>query len=105
MSFPRFMKRRQRRSGRLWTGLSSTVATKLDRAEALLDELKAVFDSYWASDPLAPFQEKDPVTGADHIGYRLLKGTPDEFPLLVGDVVQNLRSALDHAVYEQTVRC
>lgn len=32
--------------------------------------------------------------------FRLLKKPPDDWPILLGEIVHNLRSALDHLVYE-----
>ncbi|MEA2998554.1 MAG: hypothetical protein QOK17_387 [Sphingomonadales bacterium] len=56
--------------------------------------MKAFFDSK----PYELFPEQDPNTGEHVYRVRVHKCVPDEFSIIVGDVVHNLRSALDQLV-------
>ncbi|MGW4125787.1 hypothetical protein [Nocardia sp. NPDC004711] len=77
---------------------------KLDHARRRLAELTAVVEKYRASEPITygyvavdnPFSDSltDVVYSA-----RVREPIPDEWPLLTGDVLTNLRAALDHSVY------
>jgi hypothetical protein len=57
------------------------------------------------SDAYSIYSEKDPHT-REHIVFLKVEKTPrlDEWAANAGDVVHNLRSALDHLVWELTIR-
>jgi hypothetical protein len=75
----------------------SSARLKHERAVKHIDELGSVLDHFKADKPyiVAPlFNPKTP----EEIYYRLVdaKPVPDEVAIISGDIIQNLRSALDH---------
>jgi hypothetical protein len=80
------------------------VLLKLDRAYEHLDVLGDEITAFSDREP-APFgfrTEKTPRgdEGVEYVLYAVIREKPPpEFSLIIGDVVQNLRSALDHLVY------
>jgi hypothetical protein len=74
---------------------------KIARAEKHLAELKSRMDAFFARDDLYEmFVEAHPQRiGFTVFKIRFVKELPEEFEEIAGDILGNLRSALDHAVY------
>jgi hypothetical protein len=74
--------------------------SKIDRAQKLKEDLEKVLVAFFASQPYKIETKTDVqskrliyfVTKADEI--------PEEIALITGDIIQNLRSALDHLAYK-----
>lgn len=84
------------RSG-LVTDRFSTAWAKLARARKHLSDLTAEIHDFWATDPYQIEEVGSPRSGPGH--YRIAgkpKPLPGVLPLVTGDAVHNLRSALDH---------
>lgn len=78
---------------------------KLVRAQEHLDPLVARIRQYEMSRPYGYVRETDFQTG-EHIAYALLRPPPgDEWYGPLGDLIHNLRAALDHAVYGLSIHC
>jgi hypothetical protein len=72
---------------------------KYRNAESHLQRLDALYDSYYESQPFKI--EEEPTDQPEKLAARLhLQPIPQEIPLIVGDILHNLRSALDSLVYE-----
>ena len=72
---------------------------KVDRASTHIRELEDRINALWATKPfvLAPTEEPD---GRLSYRVRITNEPPKELSLVVGDAVQNLRAALDFAVWQ-----
>jgi hypothetical protein len=77
---------------------------KISHAELHRGRLNRVCRDFRAQDPLNV--EPEPTDQPDRIAYRLhiTKPIPLAIPLIVGDILHNLRSALDSLVYEMVRR-
>jgi len=73
---------------------------KIDRARQHLDCLQDEIRRFLDSHPYRVVIERDREAGELHVVY-YPDGTPDPaWPLIVGDIMHNLRSALDHVVHD-----
>lgn len=74
---------------------------KIERAEKHICDLECAFRKFLRtySDTCTLHTYTDPETGALEVEVSL-KAIPAEFSLILGDTVHNLRSALDHAMWE-----
>jgi hypothetical protein len=72
---------------------------KLKRAREHIEALDGEIESWLGTDAYTISREIDPETGYTVRRAQVQSLPPDELGLLVGDVVQYLRSALDHVVY------
>lgn len=79
------------------------IRAKVERAKQHLRDLEIERDRFLKADPYRVVHERDAETG--HHVYRVydLKTPPGELGLIAGDVIHNLRSALDHLVYALVV--
>lgn len=77
---------------------------KINRSKKLLDELKTACKYFSDSHPYKIATKRNPQT--NQLIYYLLeiKEVPPNIALISGDVVQNLRSALDHLAYSLFVK-
>lgn len=73
---------------------------KVKRANEHIYQLDAVMAEFAKTDFHRLFVEKDPETGYDVLKYEPTKPLPWNVPLIIGDVIHNLHSALDLAVYD-----
>jgi hypothetical protein len=73
---------------------------KLRRANIHRETLAKLVDEFEASEPYTLTRE--PGDKPDEVAYRLriLRETPAEISTVIGDVLHNLRSALDSVAYE-----
>lgn len=70
---------------------------KIKRADAHIHEIHRAYKAFRESNPYGGFVEKDEKAGQLIYKFRALKPIPPDFPTIVGDAIQNLRAALDHA--------
>lgn len=75
---------------------------RLDRAQEQTQLLQAEFQDFSARNPHAVREIYEPSTGRKRAEYLALEEFPDTWSAIVGEVAYDLRSALDHAVYELT---
>ena len=81
--------------------LAGSIA-KVDRASTHLDALQQALSPFLHSEP-KPYRfvaEVDENTSRYLMRLRIEREIPLELSLIVGDIVQNLRTALDHLVWE-----
>jgi len=74
-----------------------SIVSKVNRAEKHFRELHDVLDKFRESKPYVFAPAYDPHTGRQ-IGWEVVVANevPTELPLIFGDILHNLRSALDH---------
>ena len=77
-------------------------SARLDRALEQTQVLQAEFQDFSARAPHAVRELYDPETGRKRAEYFVLEEFPDAWSAIVGEIAYDLRSALDHAVYELT---
>jgi hypothetical protein len=73
---------------------------KVQRAMRHLDDLRKAIESFFESKPYKCSGKPD--LRARKIEYTMdsVEKVPDEIPLIVGDLIQNLRTALDQTAYK-----
>ncbi|TCB17800.1 hypothetical protein E0J18_12020 [Rhizobium leguminosarum bv. viciae] len=71
---------------------------KVDRAKRHLNEYNAILKAFIERDPYQITYELDPLSGELVMAARVREGLPAELSTVIGDVVHNLRSALDQMV-------
>lgn len=72
---------------------------KVDRAYKHILDFDELLLRFRNSGPYKVFSQDDPTAGERTFYLRILKEMPSEFPALIGDTIQNLRSALDHLAW------
>lgn len=72
---------------------------KLDRGREHVEAANECVDTWLGTDAYTIDRQVDPQTGYTVARAKIQAPPPPELGLLIGDAVQNLRSALDHAVY------
>lgn len=79
------------------------INAKAERAGEHFYYLNAEIDAFWKSKPYEIATKRDPETR--RLTYYLAKAqpVPIRFGLLTGDAIQNLRSALDHLVWQMVL--
>jgi hypothetical protein len=75
---------------------------RLDRAQEQTQELHEEFREFAARPPHAVREVYDAATGRKRAEYLVLEDLPDTWSAIVGEIAYDLRSALDHAVYDLT---
>ena len=79
----------------------SGVLAKLDRADELREVFDELYESYAASEPYGIFTEFDPKTGWHILRWQVNREPPfTELALIFGDMISNLRAALDYLVWQ-----
>jgi hypothetical protein len=73
---------------------------KLQRADYHISELERQFAAFVAEKPHRFIVQSDLNTGHLGIRIRFVKEVPPAFALIIGDAIHNLRSSLDHAIWE-----
>jgi hypothetical protein len=71
---------------------------KIARAKRHLGDFEASIKDFFASKPYDLLSETDPQTGEIVFRIRVYKTLPDDLSTIAGDVIHNLRSALDQMV-------
>ena len=76
------------------------VRAKIERAKKHVGELQIALGAFYQTNPYVVRPEDDANTG--DLIYRLCAAAsiPIEIPIIVGDVLHNLRSAMDHLVWQ-----
>lgn len=74
-------------------------AEKLEWARKHLDALNADMTAFVKNEAYGAVGQFDPKTRQLTIRFRINKAFPPDWPLRVGDIVHNMRSALDSLVY------
>jgi hypothetical protein len=72
---------------------------KIERAKQHISDLHERSDAF-SRDCYSLTVNTDPDTGNDFLKVEITKTLPDEFPLIIGDALHNLKSALDLAINE-----
>lgn len=72
---------------------------KLNRAKQHIDEVETVCQAFFATNPYKVRPYRDPETRKMLYVLDSFEEPPDRLAVIVGDVVQNLRAALDHLAY------
>lgn len=75
---------------------------RLDRALEQTQALHAEFQEFAARSPHAVTEIYDAAEGRKRAQYLVLEEFPDSWSTIVGEIAYDLRSALDHAVYDLT---
>jgi hypothetical protein len=81
---------------------TEAIRLKIKRAKHHIANLDATIHRFF-TDPPNPYprvREVDPETGDLVIKLGKCKPIPDDLPLIIGDSIQNLRTALDHLVWQ-----
>lgn len=73
---------------------------KVERAKKHIGDLQAAFESFIQSHPHEFITENDPQTGILTVEVRFREPVPPTLALILGDAIHNLRTALDHAMWE-----
>lgn len=71
---------------------------KVERAKRHIDELRAAIDAFHAEKPYSFWEDNDTKTGENILRVKIEKCIPPIFSAMLGDIVHNLRSALDQLV-------
>jgi hypothetical protein len=73
---------------------------KVKRACRHIQDLQTVFATFLNSDFCKITIEQEPDTGQQFLKVVSIASLPPETPLIIGDTVHNLRTALDHSIVE-----
>jgi hypothetical protein len=73
---------------------------KIERAKKHIEEFNGAIKPFTASNPYVVGAKRDPQTRKLIYYLHEVRPVPDTIPLIVGDVIQCLRSALDHLAYQ-----
>jgi hypothetical protein len=76
------------------------VRLKVERAKKHILELQADVQGFYETKPYLTVAQRDPNTRQIVYSLAVCSEPPDRFPLITGDVLQNLRSALDHLLWQ-----
>jgi hypothetical protein len=78
------------------------VRLKTERAKKHIRDLDAAIGVYIADKPYTIGTKPHPVPAIDNVTLYVesLKSIPDDVPLILGDAIHNLRSALDHLAWQ-----
>jgi hypothetical protein len=76
---------------------------KLDRAKKHLNDLEEGVNRFFETDPYELFVEDNLEAGQRQHKIRRVDPVPDALGLIAGDVIHNLRSALDHLVWQLVI--
>src|SRR4051794_5670012 len=74
--------------------------TKLDRAKQHFDELHRELTAFYTAQPYSVGTRRDPQTAKLIYYLSDVTAIPITVACICGDVIQNLRSSLDHLAYD-----
>lgn len=77
---------------------------KIERADHHIKELARLVNSFSHPNRYRLIVKPDPKTAVPMLKFEMLSKGIDDIPLIVGDAVHNLRTALDHLVCELVTR-
>jgi hypothetical protein len=76
---------------------------KVDRAEEAIDRMAQEWVTWRESNPYPTRVQADDATGEHHVFFDFSTPAPLRFPVLLGEIAHDLRSALDHLVWREAV--
>src|SRR5579863_169632 len=76
------------------------IRLKIKRADKHIAELQAAILAFKATNPHEVTAKRDPNTRKLIYYVHKADPVPDDIALIAGDVLQNLRSAVDHLAYQ-----
>jgi len=82
---------------------NAQIKTKIERALVHIGELKSECSRFVESSPYLVQVRRAPLTRRPIYYVASVQHTPHQIALIAGDVLQNLRSALDHLAYQLVV--
>ncbi len=71
---------------------------KIERAEHHIADLNSKVNSFLKSDFYSLWVDEDPQTGNSRLKFGSSRSLPPEIPLIIGDAIHNLSSALDFII-------
>ncbi len=77
---------------------------KVERAKQQVTELESKISLFFEKRPYTIYRECDSKNGDELIVYYPTEAIPLEWSVLIGEILFNLRSSLDLAVYELTIK-
>lgn len=80
---------------------SGDYLAKFEWARGHLEDLNMILEEFFNTDHHTVIHEKDPEGGPNDFRVRVIADPPPvDLPVIMGDVLHNLRGTLDHLVYE-----
>lgn len=76
------------------------ILLKLERAKQHILELEDGLNAFRLSRPYQPITNFNPNSGKTVYNIRVVAAPPESLSLIIGDAIHNLRSALDHLVWQ-----
>lgn len=76
------------------------VEEKIERSKKHIQDLDVAIKAFLKTDPYAVGAKRDPETRRPIYYLTSVQAVPAEVALIAGDIIQNLRSALDHLAYQ-----
>jgi hypothetical protein len=76
---------------------------KLERAKSHIDDLVAAIERFYETNPYDGIVQDNPETNRRELTVTRADSLPDELAVICGDAVHNLRSALDHLIWQLIV--
>ena len=83
-------------------GLRS-IRAKIERADHHITELEQQFTAFCETDSYGTSFQQDAQTGEKVFRVKIRSEIPHDFSCIIGDAVHNLRSALDHLIWQLAV--
>jgi hypothetical protein len=80
------------------------ILAKIDRANKHIGDLDSLWDACRVAHPNRTRIERDPQSGDLHYFVEDMTPIPIQVPLIAGDAIQNLRTALDHLAWAMVKR-
>jgi hypothetical protein len=80
--------------------LFAEAALKIERAEKHINDLNRIIGDFVGTANYVVFVDRDRQTGNNLMKVRAIKTLSPHFPLVLGDALHNLRTALDYAMNE-----
>lgn len=80
--------------------MTTSIAIKIDRAKKHLTDLQQKIQSHMVQNPIRVEREEESQTGDLVHKVRITEPIPAHWSADIGDVIHNLRSALDHLACE-----
>src|SRR5487761_327528 len=77
----------------------SLIRLKIQRAEDHMDSLRTAVRDFLSSNPYSVAHRREPNNKLTYF-ISAINFTPDSIALIAGDVIQNLRDALDHLAFQ-----
>lgn len=82
------------------SGALLSLKTKIRRASQHMQELQLAVNAFLQSKPYGIGTKDDPASGRHIYFVATVRNRPPELATITGDLLQNLRGALDHLAYE-----